>query len=184
MILPDWTRMDYVVKSWIYGTVSPDLAKIFLSNRETRALYLDALFCNFVQGDLSIADYYCRFKSMADALNDLVEIVSDRTLVLNVIHGLNNHFLDIGKHIRCGRPFPTFLAACSELLMEELIMAHRSSAPSTALLTGTKPGAPSEQRLPAPTSSGGSGSGGASSKPPKSKSCRSKRGGHGSTDGS
>ena len=29
----------------------------FLGNQETRALYLDTQFCNFVQGDLSITEY-------------------------------------------------------------------------------------------------------------------------------
>jgi len=29
----------------------------FLGNQETRALYLDAQFRNFVQGDLSITEY-------------------------------------------------------------------------------------------------------------------------------
>ncbi|XP_072151447.1 uncharacterized protein [Setaria viridis] len=113
MILSDWMSMDYVVKSWIHGTISPDLAKIFLGNRETRALYADVQFRNFVQGDLSIADYCRRFKSMADALGDLGEPVSDRTLVLNVIRDLNDRFLNIRKHIQRGRPFFTFLAARS-----------------------------------------------------------------------
>lgn len=63
---PDWVRMDCVVRSWIYGTLSNDLADTvmtpgattrsvwlavesqFLGNRETRALLLDAQFRTFV----------------------------------------------------------------------------------------------------------------------------------------
>ena len=95
--------MDCVVRSWLYGTIANDLVDVvlerrergataratwlaiesqFLGNRETRALYLDAQFCNFVQGDLSITDYCKRFKQMADTLGDLGEDVSGRTLIL------------------------------------------------------------------------------------------------------
>ncbi|XP_072146438.1 uncharacterized protein [Setaria viridis] len=108
---------------------------------------------DLLPGDLSIADYCRRFKSMVDALGDLGEPVSDRTLVLNIICGLHDRFLDIGKHIRHGRPFPTILVARSELLVEELTMALCRS-------------------------------GGTSSKPPRSKSRRSKRGGNGAPGGS
>ena len=69
-------------------------------------LHLDLQFQNFVQGDLSIADYYRRFKTMADSLAALGEPVTDRTLVLNVIRGLNDWYSDIGHHLRRGRPFP------------------------------------------------------------------------------
>jgi hypothetical protein len=104
--LPDWTRMNAVVKSWLYSTISSDLAEAvidhratareawlaieghFLGNQETRALHLDAKFRAFAQGDLSITDYCTRFKKMADDLTDLGEHVTDRTLVLNVIRGL------------------------------------------------------------------------------------------------
>ncbi|XP_066365143.1 uncharacterized protein [Miscanthus floridulus] len=109
--------MDCVIKSWILNTISDDLAETisaqnatarttwcvvdsqFFSNRETRALYLDAKFWNFVQGDMSITDYCREFKHMADMLGDLGEVVTDRTLVLNVIRGLNNRFKTIGMHL-------------------------------------------------------------------------------------
>jgi len=72
---PDWERMDCVVRSWLHGTISAELAEAvmgrggstraawlaieaqFLSNRETSALHLDARFRHFCQGDLSITDY-------------------------------------------------------------------------------------------------------------------------------
>jgi hypothetical protein len=87
--LVDWTRMDVVVKSWLYSTVSADLADAvidhrasareawlaiedhFLGNQETRTLHLDAKFRVFAQGDLSITEYCKRFKKMVD---DLVRI--------------------------------------------------------------------------------------------------------------
>ena len=99
--------MDCVVKSWIQVTITDDLAETisgrnstaraawraiesqFFSNHETRALYLDPKFRNFVQGDLSITDYCRELKRMADMLGNLGEVVTDRTLVLNLIRGLN-----------------------------------------------------------------------------------------------
>jgi len=108
-ISPDWTRMDCVVRSWLYGTLSNDLVDIvlsksphgsiarttwlaieaqFLGNKEARTLHLDARFRTFVQGDLSITDYCKRFKRMADDLADLGEPVTDRMLVLNVLRRL------------------------------------------------------------------------------------------------
>jgi len=78
--------MDCVVKSWILGTISDDLAETisgqhstahsiwcavesqFFNNRETRALLLDTKLRTFVQGDLSITDYCKELKKMAEQL--------------------------------------------------------------------------------------------------------------------
>jgi hypothetical protein len=78
----------------------------FLGNRETRAIYLDAQFRNFMQGDLSIDKYCRRLKAMAETLTDLGEPVSDRTLVLNLLRGINNRFTTIDLHLRRGRRSP------------------------------------------------------------------------------
>jgi hypothetical protein len=70
---PAWSRMDYVVVSWIFNTISPDLlddihqhdgvsARVawfgieqqFLNNRESCAMLLDAQFCALSQGALSV----------------------------------------------------------------------------------------------------------------------------------
>jgi hypothetical protein len=98
-----WRRMDYAVHAWLYSTVTPDLIEIattpspiarslwhgledeFISNKETRAMILDAEFRTFVQGELSISDYYRHLKAMADALGDLGEVVIDCTLILVVL---------------------------------------------------------------------------------------------------
>jgi hypothetical protein len=80
---PDWVCMDCVVKSWIAGTISTDLAETaidrnatartvwrtledqFHGNREARVLQLDVKFRNFVQGDLSVTNYSRELKGMA-----------------------------------------------------------------------------------------------------------------------
>jgi hypothetical protein len=124
---PDWDRMDCVVKSWILDSLTNDLAEIvssqgatardawltiesqFLGNQETRVIQLEMKFRKFVQGDLSITEYYRRLKKMADDLTALGEVVTDRTLVLNVLRGLNERFTHIGALLRRAHLFPTFL---------------------------------------------------------------------------
>ncbi|XP_015688564.1 uncharacterized protein LOC107303511 [Oryza brachyantha] len=163
--LPDWTWINVVVKSWFYSTISADLANVvidhrtttheawiaieghFLGNQETHALHLDAKFRAFVQGDLSITNYFKCFKKMAD---DLAEHVTDRTLVLNVISGINECYKDIDVHFRRGHPFPSFIAVRNELLLEEINMMSHPTTPSTALVaTGS-----SSTRQSTPTNSG------------------------------
>jgi hypothetical protein len=125
--LPDWDRMDCVIKSWILDSFTDDLTEIissqgatardawlavesqFLGNRETRAIQLEMKFRNFIQGDLSITEYCRHLKKMADDLTALGEVVTDRTLVLNVLHYLNERFTHVGALLRRARPFPTFL---------------------------------------------------------------------------
>jgi hypothetical protein len=159
--------MDCTVRSWIYGTISNDLMETilkprasarviwlpvesqFLDNQEQRAILLDTEFRTFVQGDLSISDYCCRLKTMADALRGFGEDIPDRTLVLNVIRGLNEKFAPIGIHLLRAKPFPTFLEARTELLLEELTMGKPASDSSTALLASAPGGS-------GPTSSHGS----------------------------
>jgi len=145
---PDWVRMDYVVRTWLGGTITDALAETaiepgntarvswlaiesqFRGNRETRALHLDAEFRNFKQGNQDITTYCRKLKGMADALRDLGEPVLDRTLVLNLIRGLNGRFEAIGLHLRRGHPFPSFLQARNDLLLEELTMeAERIKMP-------------------------------------------------------
>ncbi|XP_066373699.1 uncharacterized protein [Miscanthus floridulus] len=170
--------MDCVVQTWITGTITDALVEAviefgttaraswlaiesqFRGNRETRALHLDAAFRNFKQGDLDITAYCQKVKGMADALRDLGEPVNDMTLVLNLLRGLNGRFEAIGLHLSRRRPFPTFLQARNDLILEELTMAESAPPPSTTALTATfgsaresaptsvTPPAAPQQRLP------------------------------------
>jgi len=113
---------------------------------------------------------------MASDLGALGEVVSDRTLVLNLIRGLNERFANIGLHLRRSQPFPSFLAAKEALRLEELTFAHQAATPTalfaTQIVTPSPAGGTSNSK-----GGGGSGSGGAQAKPSKSR--RSKRGGGG-----
>jgi hypothetical protein len=64
----------------------------FLGNIESCVLQLDARFCAFKQGDLSISDYCWWMKGMVDDLRALGETITDCHLVLNLLQGLNKRF--------------------------------------------------------------------------------------------
>jgi hypothetical protein len=88
-ICPSWARLDNIVVRWILGTLSPELHEIvqeptktarqawltieaqFIGSNESRVLQLDARFRAFKQDDLSVSDYCCRMKGMADDLPGL-----------------------------------------------------------------------------------------------------------------
>jgi uncharacterized membrane protein YgcG len=155
-----WTRMDVVFLCWLTNTITADLQEVvrehgrparhlwltlenqFFDNRETRTLHLDAVFCNFVQGDLSVTEYCRKFKGMVDALADLGSPVDDWILILNILHGLNQRFEHLGAIIRRSSLFPNFLKVHDDFLLEEI---HLDTAAPTTLYTSTAPLAPKPQ---------------------------------------
>jgi hypothetical protein len=165
---PSWRRMDSVVLNWISNSITPELHQVvrergatvrhlwlaienqFLGNREQRTLHLDAAFCNFVQGDLTVGEYCRKFKNMADALSDLGSPVDDRILILNILRGLNPRFEHLGAIIRRYMPFPSFLKVRDDLILEELHL-DSSGPPADATALYTCP-APAAARPPAPSS--------------------------------
>jgi hypothetical protein len=111
--------------SWLTNTICHDLMEViqecgrtprhlwlrlenqFLVNHETRTLHLDLAFHNFVHGDLSISEYYRKFKD-------------DRIVFLNILCGLNQCFEHVGTIIRCYSSFLNFLKVWDHLLLEEI----------------------------------------------------------------
>jgi uncharacterized membrane protein YgcG len=120
-----------------------------------------------------VTDYCRRLKKMADDLTALGEVITDRTLVLNVVCGLNECFSHVGA-LRHSQPFPTFLEARDDLILEELTLEKRKESPATALAASTASSSPSAAP---PTSN--TGSGGAGGPKSSNNNRRSKRGGGG-----
>jgi hypothetical protein len=159
--------MDAVIRTWILNTISDDLANTvsqhgvttrvlwlsiesqFLGNHTTHALYADQEFCSFSQGDLPVAEYYRRYKKLAEDLRDLGEHVSGRILVLNIIRGLNKRFLALGFHLRRTYPLPNFLQVRDDLALEELTMAN--TPPTVALVVLTALGSIGSTTPPTPS---------------------------------
>jgi len=181
---PAWSRMDDVVVSWLFNTISPDLLDViherdgvtawsswlgieqqFLNNRESRAMLLDAEFRTLAQGALSVDDFCRKMKGMADALADLGEPINDRTLVLNILRGLNERFQFMAQLVTRQRPFPSFADVRADLRLAELNMATPPAPPSALVTsstskppTSTLPPGPAPPRHPQPA--GGASSGG------------------------
>ena len=80
-------------------------------------------------------------KSMADALHDLGDPVSDRVLVLNVLRGLSSTYDHLKGWIARQRPFPTFLQVWDDLALEEITrdLASGSSSPTPSALVAAPP---------------------------------------------
>ncbi|XP_062187900.1 uncharacterized protein LOC133891196 [Phragmites australis] len=104
---------------------------IFRDNRETRIIYQETEFRSLLQGDMSVTDYCRRLKGLTDSLRVLGESISDRTLVLNLIHGLSPRFATQAELLPLQDPFPSFAKARSALLLAE--MRHPAN---TAALDG------------------------------------------------
>jgi hypothetical protein len=86
-------------------------------------------------------------KGMADSLRDLGEPIVDRTLVLNLLCGLNPRYDHLKTLIKRTEPFPTFHIVHNKLLLEELTMETEASAPASALYSAPPSGqAPSWAR--------------------------------------
>jgi hypothetical protein len=94
---------------------------------------------------------YCRrYKKLAEDLHDLGEPVSDRTLVLNIVRGLNERFQALGLHLRHTNPLPSFLQVRDDLALEELTMAKAAPAAALTALSniGSSSGSQSSQPRP------------------------------------
>ncbi|KAM3223842.1 hypothetical protein ACQJBY_057304 [Aegilops geniculata] len=170
----DWGRDDYTVLSWIYGSISIELfgiimapgstarqvwdsiANLFHDNKKSRALALDAEFRNTPQGDMSIHDYCAKLKSLSDALGDVGITISDETLVLTVLRGLNEQFSHLRSFLPFQVPFPSFLQTRSALVLEEAQKkTDAKNAAATALWASGNSILPSAGGERAPLSGGG-----------------------------
>jgi histone deacetylase 1/2 len=157
----EWQRQDYVVRSWLYGSISEDILdtimaqdqtayeayalirNLFLDNQLTRAVYLEAQFRAIVQGDLTVTAYCHRLKALSDALADVGQPVTDQTLVLTCLRGLNPRFSDITTLVTMQVPAPTFLQTRSLLLLRENQLANSAPGgivPSQVALYGQTAG--------------------------------------------
>jgi hypothetical protein len=131
----------------------------FLDNREQCTLHLNVVFHTFVQDDLSINEYCCKFKAMVDDMADLDALVEDRILVLNILRGLNQCFEHVGSIIRRYSSFLNFLKVRDDLLLEEIHMdSIGPPAAPTALYTNVaSPAAKPPSSTPSHTPNGGNG---------------------------
>ncbi|XBI99340.1 hypothetical protein VPH35_019431 [Triticum aestivum] len=176
-----WRNDDLTMVLWFYGVITDDLMDVvgspdstafdiwtqlhlhFRDNQAGRAVILGAEFRNLVQGDLSVAEYCRRLKSLTIELGEVGERVTDQTLTLQLIRGLSRKYHVMATLLPMQSPFPSFVQARSRLLMEEITANERArldAAPSTPPPPSPSPtmalttAAPSASPTPPPTRAG------------------------------
>jgi hypothetical protein len=97
---------------------------LFLDNIDQHAVYALQEFHGLFQGDLSVHDYFSRLKQLADLLRGIGHPVSDPTMVINVLGGLNSKFSHAISVLTARKPLPTFLFTRDYLLQEEARQKH------------------------------------------------------------
>lgn len=95
------------------------LENLLRDNKESRAIQIKVEFCNLVQGDMTIKEYCAKLKTLADALGNVGQPVSDKTLVLTCLCGLHEDYSEIVTIAPLQTPFSTFLQTRSMLLFKE-----------------------------------------------------------------
>ncbi|PWA37884.1 hypothetical protein CTI12_AA586470 [Artemisia annua] len=90
-------------------------------------------------GKMSINEYFTKIKSLADRLNNLRTVVSDKNLVTYVVNGLDSCFETIAKIIRHRDPLPSFDTARSMLLLDE---SMRNETTCTTTTFDSSPSSP------------------------------------------
>lgn len=94
-------------------------------------------------------------KGMAVSFRDLGAPVTDRTLVVNLLRGLNPRYGHLKALIKRTMPFPTFHAVQNEFLLEELTMMIEAPAQALTLYSAPPGGqAPSGGHDPRTSSTG------------------------------
>ncbi|MCH83098.1 retrovirus-related pol polyprotein from transposon TNT 1-94, partial [Trifolium medium] len=145
-----WSRLDAVVLSWIYGTISDDLLntiiernstaeaawnrlfEIFFDNKHSRALYLEQEFSRVQMEQFPNASAYCQhLKSLSDQMSNVGTPVSNERLVLQLISGLTDAYATVGSQIRHGDTLPPFYKARSMIVLEETARAKKAAATIT-----------------------------------------------------
>ncbi|XP_013624777.1 PREDICTED: uncharacterized protein LOC106330936 [Brassica oleracea var. oleracea] len=97
-------------------------------------------------GDQTIQQYCQKIKSLADLLSNVDAPVNERTLVMYLLNGLNEKYVNIINIIKHKDPFPTFDNVRSMLDMEESRLnkprrataSHMDMSSSSTVLVATE----------------------------------------------
>lgn len=110
------------------------LHTFFHDNQPGRAIHIGQEFRTTIQGDMTVGAYCRRLKTLADALADVDEPVSEKTLTLQMIDGLSNKFQVQAEILSSQVPFPSFVQARSRLLLAEIALTKKARMESSQAL--------------------------------------------------
>jgi hypothetical protein len=152
---PLWIQEDLTVLMWINATLVDDLlhmvmdddisaceawnkiATFFLGNRASRAVQLEQDLHNLEQGDMSAAAFCHRLKTLVDFLADCDRPIDDRSLVHQLIRGMNPKFHVLKQMLHALHSFPTFMEARDQLIVAENTLASSKSLSTKSALNIT-----------------------------------------------
>ncbi|XP_021731355.1 uncharacterized protein LOC110698267 [Chenopodium quinoa] len=141
-----WTRLDAIVKGWIYSTISKDLVHAIMKQGAT-ALQLWTRLEHFA----NMEDYCKEIKLLADQLSNVDNPVSDRKMVLQLISGLTKGEYDtVAALISQTEPTPSFIKARSMFLLEETRKSKQEEHGQQALMAQQPPTAVAAPSPPPP----------------------------------
>jgi hypothetical protein len=100
------------------------------------------LYQFLVLTDLSVHDYCCKLKRLADTLTDVGHPITDQDLVVNALRGLNKKFTNALGVINTMNPLPSFLWVHFYLVQDEMRLnrSHKMAAVNSLLGVGTPAG--------------------------------------------
>ncbi|XP_073354868.1 uncharacterized protein [Aegilops tauschii subsp. strangulata] len=154
---PEWSLLDATVVSWLYGSVSLSILNaimtpgddplavdlwnsingLFNDHKINRQLHLTAELNDVKMGEMSMADYLQKVKSLSDGLADLGAPVDDAEMVVHCLNGLSEQYESAADLISL-MPGMTF-AQCRLLLALQDMKRKNCHARNsdTALFTNT-----------------------------------------------
>jgi hypothetical protein len=75
-----------------------------------------------------VNDYCWKMKGMVDALRNLGKLLSDRTLVLNILRGLNKRYNHLKTFLKLVIPSPSFHGVHNDLMLEDITMGIEATS--------------------------------------------------------
>ncbi|XP_020189634.1 uncharacterized protein [Aegilops tauschii subsp. strangulata] len=154
---PEWSLLDATVVSWLYGSVSLSILDVvmtpgddplavdlwniinglFNDHKINRQLHLTAELGDVKMGEMSMADYLQKVKSLSDGLADLGAPVDDAEMVVHCLSGLSEQYESAADLISL-MPGMTFAQCRSLLALQDMKRKNRHARNSdTALFTNT-----------------------------------------------
>ncbi|GKF35741.1 hybrid signal transduction histidine kinase M, partial [Tanacetum coccineum] len=144
----EWTKIDFIIRSWIFYTLAPSLRKrlvdlnpttakdawtyieaMFQDNKRPHVMALKAELPNLKLGDLSIDGYFQKIESIVSVLYGLGSPLSNDDVVTFALEGLLSTYETISTVIVNREPFLDLKTVRSLLTTHETRLKYRVQNP-------------------------------------------------------
>ncbi|GKD29799.1 hybrid signal transduction histidine kinase M, partial [Tanacetum coccineum] len=145
----EWLKIDSIVKSWIFFTLSDTLQKrivvadpqsakeawdhiekIFHDNERTRTIALKGELRMIKFGDLTVDEYFRKIESISAILTSFDSPMNNDDIVTYVLRGLSEKYNYVEGIIAHRDPFPDLNMVRSMITAEEMRLKSKSQASS------------------------------------------------------